>query len=273
MSDHDRGAYTPPSERLSFDPREPVRSGGPAPVTLIVSGLVLVAIVGGVFFVYSGGVRHKGGAPVAVGAPLDQIKTPATPDAGNSAMSGLSVSKVDAAKMAAANAAPAFAPAPEEPLPRPLPVQAPASLNAPAAVHASALPPPAPPPATRPAKPVSIASLTDAALAQKTAAPAPKTPAAPAAPAAVSTAAAAPPTGAGWVQIGAFSSSALADKGWGDMVMLDPVGMAGKGKRVEAVAKDGKTLYRTYITGFTTRSGAQAFCDKLKADGKSCFVK
>src|SRR5256885_947435 len=37
-----RSGYGQPPDRLSFDPREPVRSGGPAPVTLIVSGIVLV---------------------------------------------------------------------------------------------------------------------------------------------------------------------------------------------------------------------------------------
>ena len=49
--------------------------------------------------------------------------------------------------------------------------------------------------------------------------------------------------------------------------------MAGKGKRVEALSRDGKTLYRTYVTGFAGHDGAQAFCDKLKAAGKACFVK
>ena len=55
MADYDdRGAYTPPSDRLAFDSRTPVRGGGPAPVTLIVSGVVLVGLVGGVFFLDSG---------------------------------------------------------------------------------------------------------------------------------------------------------------------------------------------------------------------------
>jgi hypothetical protein len=50
--------------------------------------------------------------------------------------------------------------------------------------------------------------------------------------------------------------------------------MAGKGKRVVPVAKpDGSTLYRTSITGFASRSDAQALCDKLKSSGESCFVR
>ena len=138
MSDPDRGAYTPSSDRLasdrlSFDPREPVRSGGPTPITLIVSGIVMLVIVGGVFLFYRGGLRHKGDVPAAVGAPLPQIRTPAAPDA-NALPPGLTISKVDASNMAAANAT--FAPPPEEPLPRPMPVQAPS------VVTSTPLPPP-----------------------------------------------------------------------------------------------------------------------------------
>ncbi len=279
MSDQDRGAYTPPSDRLSFDPREPVRSGGPAPVTLIVSGIVLLAIVGGVFLLYRGGIRHKGDAPVAVGEPIAQMKSPAPPDA-NDMPPGLVISKVDASNMTAANAT--FAPPPEEPLPRPLPVQPPSVVTSTplpppmaSAPQRLALPAAAPRPAAttpaKPAKPVTIASLTDDAMAQK---PVVKpTPAPPAAPAAIATTAAAPPSGGGWVQIGAFSSSALADKGWSDVAALAPAGMSGKGRKVEPVSKDGKTFYRTYVTGFSGRDTAQAFCDKLKAAGKACFVK
>jgi cell division protein FtsN len=120
----------------------------------------------------------------------------------------------------------------------------------------------------KPAKPMTIASLTDDAMAQK---PAVKPP--PAAPAAATTTAAAPAAGGGWVQIGAFSSSALADKGWSDIAALAPAGMSGKGRKVEPISRDGKTFYRTYVTGFSSRDAAQAFCDKLKAAGKACFVK
>ena len=36
---------------------------------------------------------------------------------------------------------------------------------------------------------------------------------------------------------------------------------------------NGKTLFRTQVTGFGDRASATAFCDKLKAAGKACFVK
>jgi cell division septation protein DedD len=49
--------------------------------------------------------------------------------------------------------------------------------------------------------------------------------------------------------------------------------MAGKGKKVVTVAKDGATLYRTSITGFASREEAQALCAKLQGAGKTCFVR
>jgi hypothetical protein len=75
------------------------------------------------------------------------------------------------------------------------------------------------------------------------------------------------------VQIGAFSSPALADKGWSDAARLAPADMGGKGKKIEAVASGGKTLYRAYVTGFSTHAVAESFCGDLKAAGRSCFVK
>ena len=75
------------------------------------------------------------------------------------------------------------------------------------------------------------------------------------------------------MQIGAFSSQALADKGWSDAAGVAPGLAAGKGKSVEKVDKDGKTLFRTQVTGFASRDAATAFCNKLKAAGKACFVK
>ncbi len=50
------------------------------------------------------------------------------------------------------------------------------------------------------------------------------------------------------VQIGALSSPALADKAWSDAARLAPGLAAGKGKKVEAIDKNGTTLYRTSVT-------------------------
>jgi hypothetical protein len=277
MSDYERGPYTPPNDRLAFDPRQPVRGGGPAPVTLIVSALVLLAIIGGVFLIYRHGIRHKGEGPATVGAPVNDMRTAAPPpDATNAPPPGLVIDKTDSL----ANAAPAFAPPPEQPLPRPV-AAAPVATPLPAALAPAVQTPKPPPvvvqsparpapaataaPPAKPAQPLTIASLTDAAMAHRTAAK----PAAAAAPAAAMVAA---PV-AGWVQIGAFSSSALADKGWHDIARLAPAAMAGKGMKVQSVNVNDKTYFRAFVTGFASHDAAEAFCIKLKAADKPCIVK
>ena len=75
MSDPDRGAYTPPTDApLSFDARQPVRGGGPAPVMLIVSALVLLALVVAIFMFYRSGVCEAGQPPQTVGEPIAEMK-------------------------------------------------------------------------------------------------------------------------------------------------------------------------------------------------------
>jgi cell division protein FtsN len=78
---------------------------------------------------------------------------------------------------------------------------------------------------------------------------------------------------AGWVQIGAFSSSDLADKGWRDTAKFAPASMAGKGMKVQSVSVGDKTYYRAFVTGFASHDAAEAFCIKLKAASKPCIVR
>ncbi|MDF2901072.1 MAG: hypothetical protein K0Q62_1131 [Phenylobacterium sp.] len=265
MSDPDRGAYTPPTDApLSFDARQPVRGGGPAPIMLILSAVVLIALVIAIVLFYRSGVREAGQPPQTVGTPVGEMKgappaeaQPADPAA------GLQIYQSEQGE--AAPATPNFTAPPEEPQARPVTVQ--------------------PPPKAAPTSPVSsapIAALPAAptplkpAVAPPAVAPAPKA----ATPAPKSIDAALNPTpapkatgGAASVQIGAFSSQALADKGWADAARIAPGAAAGKGKSVQAIQKDGSTLYRTQVTGFASRADAAAFCNQLKAAGKSCFVK
>jgi hypothetical protein len=182
---------------------------------------------------------------------------------------------------------PQFTSPPEQPQPR----QAP-----PAVVIA-------PPPAAAPTTPVGAAVPLRPAIAAQ-AAPAPKVVTPPPAPASKVVAAPAPPapkpapapvakapvpaaktpaastpapkasaSGGAVVQIGAVSSTALADKAWSAAVAVAPGLAAGKGKSVEKIDKNGGVLYRTAVTGFASREAATAFCDKLKSAGKSCFVR
>jgi cell division protein FtsN len=253
--DRDRGAYTPSGEEpFAFDAREQdERGAGKPPTTLVVSALVLMVLVAGLFvWMYRGGARKPGQPPV-VGAPLSDIKQPPPSAQSSDAAAGLQIYSAEEAPQASSGP-PNFAPSPEQPLPR-LPPPASSAPAAPPVAQAPASPPAAATPAPAPVSPRP---------ATPTPAPAPAAPAAPAAAGAV--------TGP-VVQIGAFSSPSLADKGWNDVARLLPGEMVGKTKRVEAVAKDASTLYRAYVGGFATKAEASAFCDQLKAASHSCFVK
>ena len=267
MSDPDRGAYTPPTDApLSFDARQPVRGGGPAPIMLILSAIVLIALVIAIVLFYRSGVREAGQPPLTVGAPVGEMKGPPPAEAQpTDPAEGLQIYQSEQGETAPA--APNFTAPPETPQARPAPVTVqPPPRAAPTAPVASA------PIAALPAAPTPLKP----AVAPPAVAPAPKaaTPAPKSIDAVLNQAPAPKATGgAAAVQIGAFSSQALADKGWNDAARIAPGAAAGKGKRVEAIQKDGSTLYRTQVTGFASRADASAFCNQLKAAGKSCFVK
>lgn len=249
MSDSDRGAYTPPTDSpLTFDARRPVRGGGGNSSTLMISAVILALLVAGAgFWLYKDGQRGAADEPRPVGAVVATAKAPAPAQAQpEDESAGLQIYKQD--DLAAST--PTFAPGPEAVQPRAAPQAQPAIP-----VESAALRPaqPAPTrPVAAPPQPAQVAVAT------------PK-PAAPVAPKAAG--------GAAMVQIGAFSSEALADRGWNDAATVAPGLAAGKGKRVEAIDRDGKILYRTSVTGFSTRAEAQTFCERLKGAGKSCFVK
>jgi hypothetical protein len=306
MSDHERGAYTPPTDApLSFDARQPVRGSRPIPFTLIISILVLLGLAAAIFVFYRSGVRQAGQPPQTVGAPVAGMKAPPPAEAQpQDPAAGLQIYKTEGGKTALGPSAPKFTAPPEQP-------QARAEPPAPKVVVTPAAPatPAAAAPALRPSSPAQPPAAAAPAPAAKAAPPAPKppppalkveTPAPKAAPAPAAKVATPPPAkaapakpeppkpapkavaapapaakaaGVAAVQIGAVSSQALADKAWGDAVAIAPGPAAGKGKSVEKVDKDGKTLFRTQVTGFASRADATAFCDKLKAAGKACFVK
>ena len=294
MSDPDRGAYTPPTDPpLTFDRQPQERASGPSPVVLIISLLVLVAVLGVIFLFYRSGLSQGAKAPVPVGQPLGTLTgaAPAQPETSDPSQ-GLQI--YQQAEGQPPPTAPNFVQPPEQPKTRdqvatppvaaaqPAPAASPVA-GAPATVSG---PPPAPVtvlPVTPAPKPAPVAQKPAPAPAPEAQKPKPVA-AKPvaivepkAAPAKVAVAKSAPTPaktgGAVSVQIGAFSSTALASKGWSDAVRIAPGAAAGMGKSVEPVERDGATLYRTSVTGFASRAEATAFCAQLKAAGKSCFVK
>lgn len=266
MSDHERGAYTPPTDApLAFDARQPVRGARPVPITLIISVLVLAGLVAAIFVFYRSGVRQAGDAPQTVGVPVDGMKeAPPAEAQPTDPAAGLQIYRSDGSGVVEA-VPPTFTPPPEEPQPRPAPTTPVIVAEAPPApAMRPALPAPAPAaPAAQPAQPAPKPVQTPPAPAAK--APEPKPAAAAPAPAAKSDGAV--------VQIGAVSSPALADRAWNEAVAAAPGLAAGKGKSVERIERDGSVLYRTAVTGFASREEATNFCNRLKAAGKSCFVR
>lgn len=249
-TNRDRGAYTPPTDddlpfdRRSYDPRRGRGGGGGGPpITLIVSALVLIALIVGLgFMLYSPGVRSSKDAPPAVGTPVGEMKVDAPIDAQPvDPEAGVRVYR-DAETP---EGPPTFTPGPEPVEPRPAPQPAP--------VAGGALPPAAPAPSTPAPTP-----------APAPAAPAPVPAPAPAAPAA---------GGASGVQIGAFSSTAVADREYAAIAARFPQFASGAEKRVQEVTtSSGSTVYRTTFTGLS-RDRAVAFCNALKAAGRDCLVR
>jgi len=299
MSNPERGAYTPPTDApLAFDARQPVRGRGPAPMMLILSAIVLVILVVAIAVFYRSGLRQGSGPPPTVGEPVGQIKGPAPAESQPvDPAAGLQIYRSTEGQAPPTQpnfTAPPEAPQSRAPVATTTPPPAPAPTTAVQAAPA-ALPPAAPGPKAAPttavsaqpvgpvaalpinqtgAKPAPAVLKPAISATAPTSKPAEATPKAAAAPKPAAPAVTPSAAGGGtMVQIGAFSSQALADKGWNDAAHIAPGAAAGKGKKVEAIQKDGATLYRTAVTGFASHADAVAFCDKLKAAGKSCFVK
>ena len=236
MTDHDRGAYTPQTDQpLAFDARAP-RARRPLPITLILSVLILLALIVALVLIYRSGVRGEGDAPQPVGQPVGAIRE-APPAEAQPADPAASLD-VYTDEGPTTPAAPAFVPPPEQPLARP-------TTPPPAATPA---PTPRTPPAAAPQQPrPSTPAPTPAPERPAPATPAPATPA-PSTP---------PPATSGGgsvsVQIGAFNTREQAQSALARVA-------GGRSTRVEAVERNGATLYRAQVTGFRDRAAAQAFC-------------
>ncbi|MNJ20132.1 Cell division protein FtsN [compost metagenome] len=75
------------------------------------------------------------------------------------------------------------------------------------------------------------------------------------------------------MQIGAFSSTAIADREYAAVAARFGQYASGAEKRVQEVTTaSGSTVYRTTFTGLS-RERAVAFCNALKAAGRDCIVR
>jgi hypothetical protein len=281
MSDnHDRGAYTPQSDApLAFDARSSRRGGSqPMPVTLIISGVILIILVAAmaVFFVHN---AHDNGTAPSAGQSIDAIKSPpAVPEAKPAEQAGVQIGytqgnppiPTDANTAAASAGAPTFTAPPEAPGVRPAPATTPAP-GKPQTIDAILKEAPA-----KPAPKTSDEIIAEAAAkpAQTVAKPKPAPKAEVAAPAAKPEAKPAAAKSVGpMVQIGAFSSDALAEKSMSDVSAKIPAKAAGKTLKIEKAEVGGKTLSRALVAGFASKADADSFCAALKAQGGACSVR
>lgn len=74
------------------------------------------------------------------------------------------------------------------------------------------------------------------------------------------------------VQLGAFSSEALAINAWKMLSAKNPAALGALNSHVVSVAVNGKTLYRLQAGMLQSRAAADSVCAKLKAANQTCIV-
>lgn len=241
----DRGPYTPPTDddlpfnRGGFDARRTPPAKAP-PITLIVSAVVLLVLIVAVVLFYRSGLRASTDVPPAVGTPVGELKVQAPLDAQPvDEEAGVDVYRDETP---AAAAAPTYTAPPEQALPRPAPKPLP-----PVASDELAPARPAPTPAPPVVRPSPQATQTPPTSATA--------------------------TGGSAVQIGAFSSTSIADREFASVAARFPQFARGAQKRVQEVtASNGSTVYRTTFYGLS-RERAQSFCSAIQSAGGDCLVR
>jgi hypothetical protein len=252
----DRGTYSPPTEdNLSYESRRAPVSRDKAPVTLIISGICLVVLLLVVVIAYNYGMNKHGKVAPEVGDSLGDIKEGQVQEAQplsdqDLSDSGIATfapgSEVPGARPAASASTIDIAPLPAAPIEGPLPSQSAAS------VATSSL---------APARIDAVPAPASSAAASSAAKPA--EPVAAAKPAS---------TGSASVQIGAYTSTDIANAEYAKVASSYGLFVGGAGKRIEKVTTPNGTFYRTAFTGLSADK-AKSFCSALKASGHDCIVK
>jgi cell division protein FtsN len=282
MAKFERGVYEPHEEVRVFDASEDEEDveGSRLPLLIVLALVVLAMFAGVVYLAYTQGVaRGRGEVPVLTAANGPARVAPQQPGGAQVPYQGFKIYEQPAPPDDAVDAAPADSPA----------------TTAPAQTQAQAAPAPAPPVAAKPEPvktappprpaPVQVASAPKPVPAKPVAAPKPapvaSAPAGPAtaaprslAPVAQAPAAAPAATGGSYfLQIGAYKSQADAQTAWKSFQARHATLLAGHGLDVQRVDLADKGIwYRARVGGFGDRDVAVAMCDRLKADGGSCFL-
>lgn len=257
MLDKDRGTYSPPTEdNLSYETRR-TASRDQAPLTLIISGIVLVVVLLAAVLFYNSKYSSRNHVPTEVGETVGDFKDDKVTDAKVLSDADLNGAETDdsQAKFAPGSETPALrdtasetnaAPPVATPIEGPLPSQAGKTDS----VDDTPVP------------------GTPVAVAPKPATPKPA--ASVAAPAAVSAPVA--PTGTSAVQIGAYNSPEQANAEYAKVASSYGLFVGGAGKKIEKVVTDKGTFYRTAFTGLSADK-AKSFCAALKSAGRACILR
>jgi cell division protein FtsN len=303
MPQHERGLYEPGDDARVFDGSEEEEDveGSRLPLLIVLALLVLAMFAGFVWLAYSEGVaRGRGEAPVVTADAGPARVVPENPGGATEPYKGFKVYEQPAppdddtapsTATPAQHAAPEAKPAPVAPpaaAKAEPPKPAPAATPAPATVTPAATPAPTPvkvAAATPAPKPAPAPPKQAAALQAQPAAPiGPATapprslntpPATVAAKAPAPSVAAQPVTASGAVvlQIGAYKSQADANTAWTIYRSKHGALLSGYSPDVQQADLGEKgTWYRLRIAGFPSKDVASALCDRLKADGGTCFL-
>lgn len=264
--------------------------GSRLPLLLVIGLLVVAAFAGVVWLAYTQGVqRGRADAPrmlVAANGPVKEA--PANPGGADTPYKGLKIYQQPAP------ADDEDTESPQPPTPAATPAKAPVKAAVPVKVAAARVPPPAKPasttdfealpivPASQPPRalrPSAAANSVPALKPSTAAAPPPakaaqpaSAPPAPAQQAMVIPPATASTSGGMALQIGAYKSEEEANASWTRFSQKHPMATAYQMevRKVDLGAKG--VWYRLRLGSFVDKTEASAFCDKLKADGGTCFL-
>jgi cell division septation protein DedD len=274
MNTHQRGAYQPSMDNIPIydlsDEEIEEEEQSRLPLLIVIALLVLAAFAGVVWLAYNQGVaRGRAGAAVVIAAPDGPVRT-APADAGGTPApyTGLKVygqslpPDQEAQASALSSSSPTEIAATSPSLPPPS-VQSTRASDAPP-VRLNPEAPTVTSPRTSPEAPTKPSI-------QAAAAPAPvSTPAAVSAPSATVASAV---SGKAVLQIGAYESPAIANGAWNSFKSRHAQVAAKLAQDVQKADLGAKgTWYRLRVGPFADKAAAVAACEKLRAEGGTCFV-
>ena len=272
MNNHQRGVYQPLMDNIPIydlsDEELEEEEHSRLPLLIVIALVVLASFAGVVWLAYNQGVaRGRASATVVIAAPEGPVRT-APADAGGEATpyTGLKVynepvppdQEAQSSALAPAqprSAVPGTSLVGSAPLPAPAPEPPPIRLT-----------PEVPSVATAPPVPPAVKAATTAAT--------PKAPAALAAAQPTSPAATRPAVAGGAVlQIGAYETQEIADGAWAAFKARHASVAGTLAEDVQKADLGAKgTWYRLRMGPFADKTAAAAACEKLKAEGATCFV-